>query len=116
MVPRKEVAHTTKIHAGHVGTTEDDVATGSLLGFFNNQLKPQRVKGIQMPGKGQNSSSRMIGDVEVQHKGFIGKNVERVKSLFGKGQLMEGAGMFDPTKLDDWIKQQTVMPMPERGS
>jgi excisionase family DNA binding protein len=23
---------------------------------------------------------------------------------------------FDPVKLDEWIKQQTVMPMPERRS
>lgn len=48
MVPRKEVAHTTKIHAGHVGKIEDDVATGSLLSLLKYLLKPQRVKGIQM--------------------------------------------------------------------
>ena len=89
MVPRKEVAHSAKVYAGHAGTIEDDVVTGALLGLRNNVFKPQGLKGIKMPGKGQDSSGRMIRDVEVQHKGFIGKNVERVKSLFGKGQLME---------------------------
>ena len=89
MVPREEVAHSAKVHTGHAGKIKDDVATGALLGLRNNVFKPQGLKGIKMPGKGQDSSGRMIRDVEVQHKGFIGKNVERVKSLFGKGQLME---------------------------
>lgn len=49
MVPGKEVAHTTKIHAGHVGKIEDDVTTGSLLSLLKYLLKGQGVKGIQMP-------------------------------------------------------------------
>ena len=89
MVPREEVAHSAKVHTGHAGKIKDDVATGALLCLRNKVFKSQGLKGIQMPGKGQDSSGRMIRDVEVQHKGFIGKNVERVKSLFGKGQLME---------------------------
>jgi len=114
MVPRKKVAHSAKVHGGHVGKIEDDVATGSLLGLLNKFFKPQGLKGIQMSGKGQYSGGRMIGAVKVLHKRFIGKTEERVKSLCGKRQLLEGAGIFDPTKLDDWIKQQIVMPMPEK--
>lgn len=89
VVPRKKVAHSAKVHGGHFGKIEDDVATGSQLGLLNKIFKPQGVKGIQMPGKGQYSSGRMIGVVEVLHKRFIGKKEERVKSLFGKRQLMD---------------------------
>ena len=81
MVPGEEIAQSTEIHAGHLGTIEDDMATGPLLGFFNNLLKPQRVKGIHMPGKGHHSDGRMIRDVEVPHKGLIGKRMERVKRI-----------------------------------
>ena len=81
MVPGEEIAQSTEIHAGHLGTIEDDMATGPLLGFFNNLLKPQRVKGIQMSGKGHHPDGRMIRDVEVQHKGLIGKRMEKVKRI-----------------------------------
>jgi hypothetical protein len=81
MVPRKKVAQTAQVHAAHLGTIEDDMVTGPLLGFFNNLLKPQRVKGIQMPGEGNHPGGRIIRDVEGQHKGFIGKRMERVKRI-----------------------------------
>ncbi len=116
VVPRKKVAHSAKVHGGHFGKIEDDVATSSFLGLLNKFFKPQGLKGIQMSGKGQYSSGRMIGVVEFLHKRFIGKKEERVKSLCGKKQIMEGAGIFDPAKQDDWIKQQTVMPLPRKLS
>lgn len=103
MVPGKEIAQSTEIHASHLGTIEDDMMTGPLLGL-NNLLKTQRVKGIHMPGKGHHPGGRMIRDVEVQHTGFIGKKEERVKSILGKGQLGEEGGTFDLVKLDNWIK------------
>jgi hypothetical protein len=90
VVPGKKVAHSAKVHGGHFGKIEDDVATGSFLGLLNKFFKPQGLKGIQMSGKGQHSGGRMIGAVEVLHKRFIGKKEERVKSLFGKRQLLDG--------------------------
>ena len=82
MVPGKKIAQSPEIHAGHLGTFEDNMVTGPLLGSSDNFLKPQRVKGIHMPGKGQYSSGRIFRDEEVQHKSFIGKQEERVKNLF----------------------------------
>ncbi len=84
VVPRKEVAHSTKIHAGHVGKIKDDMVTGPLLGLRNNVFKPQVAKRIHMSRKRQSFGGWMIRDVEVQHEGFIGKKGERVKCLFGK--------------------------------
>ena len=48
VVPRKEVAHSPKIHAGHVGKIKDDMMTGPLPGLCNNVFKPQVAKRIHM--------------------------------------------------------------------
>ncbi len=73
VVPRKKVANSDKVHGGHFGKIEDDVATHSLLGLLNKFFKPQGLKGIQMSGKSQDSRGWMVGAIEVLHKRFIGK-------------------------------------------
>lgn len=90
VVPRKKVAYSAQIHGSHFGKIEDDVAAGSLLGLLNNFFKSQGLKGIQVSRKSQYSSGRVFGTIEVLHERFIGNKEERVKSFFGKRQLMDG--------------------------
>ncbi len=109
VVPGKKVAHSSKVHGGHVGKIEDDVAAGSLVGLLNEFFKPQGLKGIQVSRKSQYSRGRVVGTIEVLHKRFIGNNEGRVKRFCGKDKSwMEGAGIFGSAKRDDCIKQQTM--------
>lgn len=89
VVPGEKVAHSSKVHGGHVGKIEDDVAAGSLVGLLNEFFKPQGLKGIQVSGKSQYSRGRVLGTIEVLHKRFIGNKEGRVKSFCGKRQIMD---------------------------
>ncbi len=114
VVPRKKVAYSAQVHCGHFGKIEDDVAAGSLLSLLNNCFKSQGLKGIQVSRKSQYSSGRVFGTIEVLHERFIGNKEKRVKSFLRKDtSWMEAAGILDIAKLDDCIKQQTVMPISE---
>ena len=90
VVPGEKVAHSSKVHGGHVGKIEDDVAAGSLVGLLNEFFKPQGLKGIQVSGKSQYSRGRVLGTIEVLHKRFIGNKERRVKRFCGKRQNMDG--------------------------
>jgi excisionase family DNA binding protein len=56
---------------------------------------------------GVQEAARYIGiSVTTLYKGVSQRKIPYIKM----GKLVK----FDPIKLDEWIKQQTVMPMPER--
>jgi hypothetical protein len=84
VVPRKKVPYSAQVHGRHFGKIKDDVAAGSLLSLLNKFFKSQGLKGIQVSGKSQYSSGRVVGTIEVLHERFIGNKEERVKIFFWK--------------------------------